>query len=391
MDVIVIGAGASGIIAALKMSKKANVTLLEKNDKSSKKILVTGNGRCNYWNSDININKYNTDSKEKLERILSKKDETYAFLSSLGIYPTIKDGYYYPHSLSSLSIKEIFDKSLEKNVKVEYNVEVLDVKREDNKFKVITNGKEYLCDKLVFAMGSKAAPKTGSDGKVYDILQNMGLKITPVLPALIGLKANESYLKDWNGIRVESSLKLYIDNEFIKESVGELQLTDYGISGICTFNLSSIVSKALHSKKKVNVKINFFEEDFYKFMENNKLDLTIEETMESLFNYKLMHIFFKLAKVSKSKKWIELNQVEKKKLASIVNDFNLDIVGTNGYERAQVCTGGLSLNEINPETMETRINNLYVIGETLDVDGECGGFNLAFAFITGYIVGDKIA
>ena len=285
MDVIVIGAGASGIIAALKLSKKANVTLLEKNDKSSKKILITGNGRCNYWNSNISVDKYNTDSKEKLYIILSRKDETFDYLSSLGIYPTIKDGYYYPHSLSSMSIKEIFDKALERCVNVIYNTEVLDIKKDNNKFKVVTNNKEYSCDKLILAMGSKAAPKTGSDGKVYDLVQNMGLKITPVLPALFGIKAEESYLKDWNGIRVESSLKLYIDNKFIKESIGELQLTDYGISGICTFNLSSAVSKALHSKKKVNIKINFFEEDFYKFMENSKLDLTIEETMESLFNY----------------------------------------------------------------------------------------------------------
>ncbi len=391
MDVIVIGAGASGIIAALKLSKKANVTLLEKNDKSCKKILITGNGKCNYWNSNIDIDKYNTDSKEKLEKILKNKEKTFEFLSDLGIYPTIKDGYYYPHSLSSMSIKEIFDKALGKNVNVVYNTEVLDIKKEDSKFLVLTNNGEYKCDKLILAMGSKAAPKTGSDGKVYDILQNMGLKITPILPALIGLKANESYLKDWNGLRVESRLKLYIDNELVKESIGELQLTDYGISGICTFNLSSIVSKALHSKKKVNIKINFFEEDLYKFMENNKLDLTVEETMESLFNYKLMHIFFKLAKVNKNKKWKELNNREKKNLADIVNNFNLDVVGTNGFERAQVCTGGLSLNEIDSETMETRIKNLYVVGETLDVDGECGGFNLAFAFITGYIVGDKIA
>ena len=391
MDVIVVGAGASGIIAALKASKRANVTLLEKNDKSCKKILITGNGKCNYWNSNIDISKYNTEFKEKLEKILSRKEETYDFLSNLGIYPTIKDGYYYPHSLSSLSIKEIFDRALEKKVKVDYNVEVLNIKKEENKFRIITNQKEYICDKLILAMGSKASPKTGSDGKVYDILQNMGLKITPVLPALIGLQAEESYLKDWNGLRVEASLKLFVDGKLTKESVGELQLTDYGISGICTFNLSSIVSKALHARKKVNIKINFFEHDFYKFMESYKLDFSLEESIESLFNYKLMHIFFKIAKINKNKKWKELDKNEKEKLASVINDFDLKIVGTNGYERAQVCTGGLDLSEINPETMETKIKNLYVIGETLDVDGECGGFNLAFAFITGYIVGDKIA
>ena len=391
MDVIVIGAGASGIIAALRLSKKANVLLLEKNDKSSKKILITGNGRCNYWNSNIDVSKYNTDSKTNLERILTRKNDTFEFLTNLGIYPTIKDDYYYPHSLSSLSIKEIFDKALKKSVKVEYNVEVLDVKKDNDKFIVITNNDEYKCDKLILAMGSKASPKTGSDGKTYEILNNFGLKINPVLPALVGLKTNQKYTKDWNGIRVEGSLKLFIDGEFVKESVGEIQLTDYGISGICVFNLSSIVSKALYENKEVRIKINFFEENFYEFMNKRNLDLNLEDSLESLFNYKLMHIFFHLSKVNKERYWKDLSESDKRSLANVINEFNIKVEETGSFERAQVCTGGLSLNEINPETMETHVDNLYVIGEALDVDGECGGFNLAFAFITGYIVGDTNA
>ena len=391
MDVIVIGAGASGIIAALRLSKKANVLLLEKNDKSSKKILITGNGRCNYWNSNIDVSKYNTDSKTNLERILTRKNDTFEFLTNLGIYPTIKDDYYYPHSLSSLSIKEIFDKALKKSVKVEYNVEVLDVKKDNNKFIVATNNGEYKCDKLILAMGSKASPKTGSDGKIYEILNNFGLKINPVLPSLVGLKTNQKYTKDWNGIRVEGSLKLFIDGKFVKESVGEIQLTDYGISGICVFNLSSIVSKALYENKEVRIKINFFEENFYEFMNKRNLDLNLEDSLESLFNYKLMHIFFHLSKVNKERHWKDLSESDKRSLANVINEFNIKIEEVGSFDRAQVCTGGLSLNEINPETMETHVDNLYVIGEALDVDGECGGFNLAFAFITGYIVGDTNA
>jgi len=195
-------------------------------------------------------------------------------------------------------------------------------------------------------------------------------------------------MKDWNGIRVEGALKLFVDNELVKESTGEIQLTDYGISGICVFNLSSIASKALYDKKEVRVKINFFEEDFYDFMNKQKLNLNLEETLESLFNYKLMHIFFKLSKVNKDRYWKDLSNSDKKSLANVINEFNIKIEEVGSFERAQVCTGGLSLNEVNPETMETTIKNLYVIGEALDVDGECGGFNLAFAFITGYIVGD---
>ena len=117
-------------------------------------------------------------------------------------------------------------------------------------------------------------------------------------------------------------------------------------------------------------------------------NLNLEETLESLFNYKLMHIFFKLSKVNKDRYWRDLSESDKRSLANVINEFNIKIEETGSFERAQVCTGGLSLNEINPSTMETSIDNLYVIGETLDVDGECGGFNLAFAFITGFIAGD---
>ena len=391
MDVIVVGAGASGIIAALKLGEKCKVKKKEKNDKCGKKILITGNGRCNYWNKNIEVSKYNTDSKDNLEKILKRKDETFEFLSNLGIYPTIKDDYYYPHSLSSLSIKEIFDRALNKKIDVKYNTEVLDVKKDNEKFIVITNNGEYKCDKLILALGSKASPKTGSDGKIYEILSNFGLKINPVLPALVGLKGNQKYMKDWNGIRVEGSLKLFVNNDLVKESSGEIQLTDYGISGISVFNLSSITSKALNENKEVRVKINFFEDDFYEFMNKNTLNLTLEETLESLFNYKLMHIFFKLSKVNKDRKWKELSESDKRSLANVINEFNIKIEEVGSFERAQVCTGGLSLNEVNPDTMETSVKNLYVIGEALDVDGECGGFNLAFAFITGFIVGDKNA
>ena len=393
MDVIVVGAGASGIIAALKASENNNVILLEKNDKCGKKILITGNGKCNYWNSNINASKYNTDSKVNLEKILEKKEETFKFLSNLGIYSIIKNDYYYPHSESSMSIKEIFTKALEKKVKVIYNTNVLEIQQDDNKFKVITNNQEYLADKVILSTGSKASSKTGSSGDGYKILEKLDFKLNCVLPALVGLKAKESYLKDWDGLRVNANLNLFIDNYFIKKSAGEIQLTNYGISGICVFNLSSLVSKALHEKKKVEIEINFFEQDFYEFMNDysKKIKLNLEETLESLFNYKLMYLFFKLSKIDKNKCWKDLSVEEKRKFSNIINHFNLKIIDTNDFERAQVCTGGLPLSEINPLTMETKIRGFYVTGELLDVDGECGGFNLAFAFITGYIAGDQNA
>jgi predicted Rossmann fold flavoprotein len=208
------------------------------------------------------------------------------------------------------------------------------------------------------------------------------------------LKANEKFLKDWENVRCDAKVSLIVDGQNLKEDIGEIQLTANGISGICVFNISGLASKNISFRKNVEVKINFLphlENNFYAWITEraNKMpEKTIEEVLESIFNYKLMFVLLKQASVPKDKKWNELSENSKRSLCDKIENFRLSIIDTESFDKSQVCTGGVSLSEINPITLESSIvSNLYFVGEVLDVDGKCGGFNLAFAWISGYIAG----
>lgn len=394
--VVVIGAGPSGIIASLKAKENNEVILIDGNDKCGKKILVTGNGKCNYWNEDIDIKNYYTEDYLKLSKILLNKDKVLNYLESLGIYPKIKNGYYYPMSLTSSSIREIFERNIEKsNIKTMYNTKVLDIKKDNNKFLIVTDKDIIKCDKVIIATGSKAASKTGSNGFGYEIAKKFNHTVNPILPSLVSLKSDNKHIKEWSGVRCDANLKLYINNEFIKEEFGEIQLTEDGISGICTFNISSIVSRNLYSKNKVKVKINFVPsiDNFKEFIENRSKLLkkfSIEELLESILNYKLLNVILKMSNIDKNTYYNKLTNKEKELLIKNICSFELEINNTNSFDKAQVCTGGISLKEINDDMSSIYDKNLYFTGEIIDVDGICGGFNLAFAFITGFIAGDAI-
>ena len=317
--VVVIGAGASGIIAALRASNNNEVILIDGNSQCGKKLLITGNGKCNFWNEDINIKNYFTDDINKLAKVLEKDSEVLNYLYSLGIYPKIKNGYYYPLSGLAASIREIFSKEIEKrNIKTIYNTKVLNVIKNIDKFIIETINEKVICDKVIIATGSCAFPKTGSDGFGYDLAKSFGHNINPVLPSLTSLKTNE-IVKEWAGVRTDAKISLYVNDKLIKEENGEIQLIEDGISGICTFNISGLVAKSLYNKKKVFVKINFVPEiaNFYKFFDNRNKELpnrTIEELLESILNYKLTNVILKKTKVKKGSYWNNLNEEEKQKL-----------------------------------------------------------------------------
>ena len=398
--VVVIGGGASGLVAAIQASHHHEVILLEGNDKCGKKILLTGNGKCNYWNQDIHIRNYYTDSLETLDNIISKDNQTevFSFLESIGVYPKIKNNYYYPYSNQATSVRTLLLAEIErKHIKVIYDFKVEHIIKNNTNFIIQSNRDEIICDKVILATGSKACPKTGSDGSSYDLALSLGHTINLVTPSLTPLKGEEDYFKEWNGVRCDGKLSLFIDNEKVSEEIGEIQLTDYGISGICTFNISGLATKSLEQKKKVTVNIHFLPFltiPFYDwFTMRNEIipNHTIEELLESLLPYKLMFVLLEKAGIHRKDEWKLLSESKKRKLSNLLEAFELEITGYLSFDRAQVATGGISLSEINPNTMESLITpNLYLAGELLDVDGKCGGFNLAFAFISGYLAGRSI-
>ncbi len=393
-SVIVIGAGASGVIAALTMSKNNDVILLDGEDKILKKLLLTGNGKCNYWNSDINYLKYNSNNKSLLSSVFTDKNigDTYNYLEKIGLYPVIKNGYYYPYSNQASSVRELLvDKLKHSGVKVLIDNKVELVEKNKNGFKVKTNQDTYYCDRVVVSCGSKSYPKTGSDGSGYNIAESFNHTIIPLTASLAPIRMNEKYLKDWNGVRCSAKLNLEIDDEKFSE-IGELQLTDYGISGICVFNLASKISKGILNDKRIKLSINFlpFTDDVMSWMNeryNNLIDFDLEKMFESIFNYKLMFVLFKVAGVKKEDRWNKLSYEERLRLCNVLTNFEVNIDEVI-FEKGQVTSGGVSLDEIDINTFESKlVKNLYFTGEILDVDGLCGGYNLAFAFISGYIVG----
>lgn len=393
--VVVIGGGASGIIASLLASKNNEVVLLEANDKLGKKILITGNGKCNYWNSDIDCKNYRTDSVNNLSTILENKDRVFSYLTSLGICPKIKNGYYYPNSNQAASIVEIFNREIvNHNVKIMYNCKVNGIKKIEDKFVIFTNTGEITADKIILSTGSCAYPKTGSTGDSYEILKNYHT-INKVLPALVPLECEGNFFKDWTNLRIDGSISLQVDDKILDSEIGEIQLTDYGVSGIPVFNISGLASKNLYLGSKVNIIINFLPGiDFNEwFKERNRSipNHTVLELMESLLPYQLVFVLLKKAGIKKDDKWDNLSEETKRELAMCVNNLTLKVVNTLSFDRGQVVTGGISLLEINPNTMESlKIKDLYLTGELLDVDGKCGGFNLGFAFISGYIAGKNV-
>jgi len=319
------------------------------------------------------------------------------FFESIGISPEIKDGYYYPKSNQAVSVKNaLLNEAINRGVKIFNNVNVLNILKTDNKFVIETNNKNYEADVVVLATGSKATPKTGSDGIGYKILKNLGLEIVKPLPGLVQLISNDN-LKDASGVRTKAKLSLYENNECIKEEIGELQLTDYGISGICAMQLSSHISKGLDSKNIEEVRINFLpwlETDVLSFLNERNVLLknrTISQLLDGLLNYKLVNTLLKKSNIKLDDLWDDLNNNQKEDLCENLINYKMFIDDTKDFENAQICVGGLSLEEINGNFETKKIKDLYVVGELLDVNGDCGGYNLMFAWLSGIVAGKKIS
>ena len=382
MKIVIVGAGVSGMLAASILRHKHEVILIEKNNECGKKILKTGNGKCNFWHTNLSSNFYETDNKDKLDSILSNQEDCLNYLFSLGIYPTIKDGYYYPNSREASSIRDVLVNNL-KGVEVLLNEEVTEVSIVNKKIYLETTNRDLTCDKLIISSGSLASVKECNS---YFLLKGLTHTINPVFPALTKLKCRGTYLNDWDGVRSQAKVRLIINNRLRKESVGEIQLAKDGISGICVFDISGLANKALSKNLDFYVTIDFFQIDFKEFMDKRNIDEPLINSLKTIFNKKLINLFLKLSNIDGNRYYNDLTKEEKERLSKTINDFRVDVIGSNDYSNAQVCTGGVPLSEVNEKTMESLVvPNIYITGEILDVDGICGGYNMSFAFITGYL------
>ena len=400
-EIVIIGGGSSGVLAAIfAKNKNNNVTILERNSTLLKKLLMTGNGKCNYFNDDQDLKNYHSQNKDILEKIITKTntDMVINYFNNLGIVPKVKNGYYYPFSNQATTIKNVLENEINRlGINVIYNALVEDIKKEKDKFIIKYNDKVINCDNVVLAVGSRAYPKTGSDGCGYRFLKEFKHNIIKPLPALVQLECSFKYANIWAGVRSDVIVNLFEDDKLISSEEGEIQLTDYGVSGICIFNLSHYVTRGLDLDKKEELQINFvpfIKEDVAEWLKKHckKLKVNLRNILEGILNYKLVEIILKRANLDGEYYFSDLSEWDIKTLAKTLSKFKLTVTGTKSFDFSQVCNGGVKLDEINPNTFESlKVKGLYITGELLDINGNCGGYNLTNCFISGIRAGEDIS
>lgn len=381
MKIIIIGSGASGLAAGISLLRCGyDVTILERNNISGKKLLLTGAGRCNFFNSDQNIIHYHSSDKDILAKIITSNNIHLVedFITSLGIIPKVKDGYYYPFANQAYNMKELLERTyLDLGGKIKYNYLVEKIEKKNSLFLINDN---ISCDKLILATGSKAYKMTGSDGIGYQLAKKFNHHIVKVLPSLTSLITREK--TNLKGVRVDAKVTLYEDGVKVREELGQVQFTDYGLSGICIFNLSYYAVKGLNKNKKEVITI-----DLMPFMD--KVSFKNKKVYDLLLGFlpnKMIDYILKTLDISKDVYYEDLSNDKKQKLTKILKEMEFNITSYKEFDFSQVCSGGVSLREINPLTMESIfVKNLYIIGELLDVNGDCGGYNLTFAFLSGIL------
>ena len=391
--VVIVGSGFGGLVSCINIDNKKNkIILLEKDNDIGKKILVTGNGKCNFWNEDMSNKHFHSDEEQLINSILTDKAKmsAFSFIDTLNIEYKVKNGYYYPFSNNASTIRNTFIYELnKKNVEVRINYEVKSIKKIDSHFLI---NDDIICDMIILSTGGKSYT-ANENSYIYDILRSFGHEIIKPLPSLVQLLSDIKYKKYWHGIRTDAEVLLKIDNRNIKKEKGEIQLTDKGISGICVFNISREASIAIDKNKKVEVLINFipFCKDAKKYIIErvDKLrNVSIYDNLCRVLNNKIVDIIFEESRLKKNIYSLSDNELDR--ICSNLISFKVNITSTMPFISSQVTRGGVSLKDLNIKSFESKkVNNMYIIGELTDVDGDCGGYNIAYAIISSLIaVGD---
>ena len=390
MDIIIIGAGASGIVTAINAKNENNrVILLEKNDRIGKKLLATGNGRCNYTN--MNLSEKNYSSPDFVKRTLEdfSNEDLINYFRILGLESTLDGNRVYPISLKANSVLNILIYWLEKKgIEVKTKSQVKEIKKTKKGYEVITNEETLSADIVVAAFGGKAMPASGSDGVSFEILKKMGIRVTDLKPALTQLKLDSKYLKHLSGTKVIGRARLLRDEKVIDEREGEILFTNYGISGPPILDMSvntkegDVIEVPLINNLKKD-SIDMVYNRYYMFP-----DFSLEEFLMGLVDKKFIHYIVDSLDMDKNTAMNMISMGGFEKIIGLLLKSRFKVTGNTGFKNAQVTRGGVSLDEVSPENYEAKkYKNLYIIGEALDIDGDCGGYNLHFAFGCGYRLG----
>lgn len=400
--VLVVGGGAAGMMAAISAKiNGAEVVVLERNNRVGKKILATGNGRCNYTNINLSIDNYHGKNPKFAYSCLSKFGvaETLDFFERLGITPAIEEkGKVFPLSFQSSSVLDVLRFELEDlGVELLTDVFVIGINKGEKFELILEDGRKVYGDKVILATGGCAAPNTGSDGNGYTLAKSMGHSIVEVFPGLVQLKLEGDIFKQVDGVKFVGTAGLYVGNELIKEDRGDILFTNYGISGPPILQLSRTALEYLNNNKAIELKVSIIDRktekelfDYLIYRFGFMAKKTIEKGLIGLINKRLILPILKEVNIDKNKQISYLSNEEVRRLANILTDWRFNISGSKSFKDAQVTAGGINTDEIDSSTMESKlVEGLYFAGEIVDIDGDCGGFNLQWAWSSGYIAGEN--
>ena len=415
MRVVVVGAGPAGMMAAIKaLENKNEVIILEHKEKVGKKLLATGNGRCNLTNSLLQHEPQNAytlyDGKEK--EFIQKLFETYGYedllkdFSSMGLLFKNRGDLVYPRSDQALAVQNALYSRLDElrcKVVTECEVKEINILKKQG-FEVKTTKGSFEADRVIIATGSKAQPKLGADGSGYMLVKKLGHSVTKVAPGLVALKCEEKYFKDIKGVRVAANITLMEKNGSSLKSVyaesGELQLTDYGISGIAVMNISNRVSA--YTKEQIYKGTLWAQIDLVEELPLEELksilrksvstfpDRSVRGLLNGILPEKLSLQMLKLAGIDSGWKLRRVSEEHIDTLVKILKDWEVRIADTCGFEEAQICLGGVPTLELTEKFESKIVPGIYIIGELIDLHGDCGGFNLQLAFSEGAVAGSSI-
>ncbi|WP_313758947.1 NAD(P)/FAD-dependent oxidoreductase [Tissierella sp.] len=398
--IIIIGGGAAGMMAALSVKRNGgDALILEKNDRVGKKLLATGNGRCNYTNKNLNINNYHGNNPKFAYSALSEfnVERTIEFFESLGITPAVEDnGKVFPLSFQASSMLDVLRYEIEtQGIELITEAQVFEIKKK-NQFTVTLKDKRiFEGDRVIIATGGMALPSSGSDGNGYNLCKKLGHTITEIFPGLVQLKLESKFLRALDGVKFLGVAGIYIDNKLILEDSGDILFTSYGISGPPVLQLSRTALDYMNKEKNVELRVSIIhtktQEELLEYLVNRfKLmpNKTIEIALIGLINKRLIIPLLKETNIDKNKNAASLSKDEMRKLSEILTSWSFKVIGSQSWGNAQVTAGGVNTAEVDNKTMESKIvKGLYIVGELLDIDGDCGGFNLQWAWSSGYIAG----
>ncbi|MBQ4105313.1 MAG: aminoacetone oxidase family FAD-binding enzyme [Clostridia bacterium] len=395
-DIAIVGGGASGLFCAVMVKSRApqlKVAILERQDRVGRKLLVTGNGRCNLTNLHLTSDNYH-GSFDGIDSLLEMCPPSLivSLFEDLGLLTYAEsDGRVYPLSKQANSVLDILRLNCESfGVRTLCDYDVSDIKANTNGFSIINSkGEKISSERVVIATGNNASPTTGADNSIFSVLQKLGHTVTPLYPALCPVAVKSPHLKSLKGVRASGLASIIKNGIVVKKEYGEIQFTEKALSGICLFNLSRVANTEKDTQISLSLLPDYNFSQIFELLKQKKTKLNKSATAQDLFvgvfNRMIGNAILKESGISPGTITTDISDQELKKISSLINDWRFDVVPSTDFSKAQVTAGGILGDEITPETMMSRkVNNLYILGEAIDCDGDCGGMNLQFAFASAY-------